>query len=80
MADDEVDVGEQMSDSLVIEKAKNWQMFLTILQNIQFLQDEVFHSVEMRIKGILISWWNLAQKLILESPAELKKKTQQVYT
>ena len=37
MADDEVDVGEQISDSLVNEKAKNRQMFLTILQNIQFL-------------------------------------------
>ena len=37
MAEDEVDVGEQMSDSLVNEKAKNRQMFLTILQNIQFL-------------------------------------------
>ena len=36
-AEDEVDVGEQMSDSLVNEKAKNRQMFLTILQNIQFL-------------------------------------------
>ena len=36
-AEDEVDVGEQMSDSLVNEKAKNRQMFLTILQNVQFL-------------------------------------------
>ena len=36
-ADDEVDVGEQISDSLVNEKVKNWQMFLGILQNIQFL-------------------------------------------
>ena len=37
MADDEVDVGEQMSDSIVNEKTKNWHMFLTILQNIHFL-------------------------------------------
>ena len=36
-ADDEVDVGEKISDSLVNEKVKNWQMFLAILQNIQFL-------------------------------------------
>ena len=35
MADDEVDVGEQISDSLVNEKVKNRQMFLRILQNIQ---------------------------------------------
>ena len=34
---DEVDVGEQMGDSLVNEKAKNRQMLLTILQNIQCL-------------------------------------------
>lgn len=31
MADDEVDVGEKMSDSLLNEKAKNLQRFLTIL-------------------------------------------------
>ena len=37
MADDVVDVGEQMSVSLVNEKAKNRQMLLTILQNLQFL-------------------------------------------
>ena len=48
MADDEVDVGEQISDSLVNEKAKNRQMFLTILQNIQFLarQGLAFHENE----------------------------------
>ena len=37
MAGDEVNVGEQTSDSIVNEKTKNRQMFLTILQNIHFL-------------------------------------------
>ena len=40
MADDDVDVGEQISVSLINERVKNWQMFLTILQNIQFLEDQ----------------------------------------
>ena len=42
IADDEVGVGEQMSDSLVNEKAKIRQKILTILQNIQFLARQGF--------------------------------------
>ena len=37
MADDEVEVGEERSDSIVNENTKNQQMFLTILENIHFL-------------------------------------------
>ena len=37
MANDEVEIGEEINGSLVNDKAKKRQMLLTILQNIQFL-------------------------------------------
>ena len=74
MADDEVDVGEQISDSLVNEKAKNRQMFLTILQNMQFLARQGLAFRGNEDQGNFDQLINLAQKLILESPAGLDKK------
>ena len=66
MADDEVDIGEQISDSYANENAKTQQMFLTILQNIQFVARQGLAlranadqgncgNEEMRTKVIFIS-------------------------
>ena len=74
MPDDEVDVGEQMSDSLVNEKAKNRQMFLTILQNIQFLARKrlAFHGNEDQ--GNLDELMKLSSKIDPRIASWIEKK------
>ena len=51
----EVDIGEQMTDSFANEKAKKREINLTILQNEHFLQDKVLPFVQIKNKEILMS-------------------------
>ena len=85
VSDDELDVGEQMSGSLVNEKAKNRQMFLTILQNIQFLARQGLAFHENEDQGNFDQMMKVISKIDprITSWIEKKKnktKTQQVFT
>ena len=66
MENDEINVGEQMSDSLVNEKAKNQQMLLKILQKIQFLAKQGLASLGNEGE------WNFDQLMKLSSKIDPK--------
>ena len=85
MENDEANVGEKTSDSLVNEKAKNQQMFLTILQKIQCLAKKGLVSLGNEGERNFDQLMKLSSKIDpkinswIEKKKKKKKKTLQVF-
>ena len=79
MADDEVDIGEQMNGSLVNEKAKDLQMFLMILQNIQFLTRQGLAIRKNEDQGNFDQLMKFSSKIIPRITSWIEKKNRNNY-